>query len=96
MFWQDSAEEASDYHKAFVACALHLATPSVDTPEEELIQVGHTIEAARRAREVTQSGLGPSHPIPSLASHEPAEPKVGRNAPCPCGSGLKYKRCCMN
>jgi hypothetical protein len=20
--------------------------------------------------------------------------KVGRNAPCPCGSGLKYKRCC--
>lgn len=22
----------------------------------------------------------------------PAKP--GRNAPCPCGSGLKYKRCC--
>ncbi len=21
-------------------------------------------------------------------------PKTGRNAPCPCGSGLKYKRCC--
>jgi uncharacterized protein YchJ len=21
-------------------------------------------------------------------------PKVGRNAPCPCGSGLKYKKCC--
>jgi len=21
--------------------------------------------------------------------------KVGRNAPCPCGSGLKYKRCCI-
>lgn len=20
--------------------------------------------------------------------------KVGRNAPCPCGSGLKFKRCC--
>jgi curved DNA-binding protein CbpA len=23
-----------------------------------------------------------------------AEPKVGRNDPCPCGSGKKYKRCC--
>jgi len=23
-----------------------------------------------------------------------AEDKVGRNAPCPCGSGLKYKKCC--
>ena len=20
--------------------------------------------------------------------------KVGRNSPCPCGSGLKYKKCC--
>jgi SWIM/SEC-C metal-binding protein len=23
-----------------------------------------------------------------------AEKKVGRNEPCPCGSGNKYKRCC--
>ena len=23
-----------------------------------------------------------------------AAPKVGRNSPCPCGSGQKYKRCC--
>ena len=22
--------------------------------------------------------------------------KVGRNAPCPCGSGLKYKKCCLD
>ncbi|WP_286823997.1 MULTISPECIES: YecA family protein [unclassified Idiomarina] len=22
--------------------------------------------------------------------------KIGRNEPCPCGSGKKYKRCCMN
>jgi SEC-C motif-containing protein len=22
------------------------------------------------------------------------EPKVGRNDPCPCGSGRKYKKCC--
>ena len=21
--------------------------------------------------------------------------KVGRNEPCPCGSGLKYKKCCL-
>lgn len=23
------------------------------------------------------------------------KPIVGRNEPCPCGSGLKYKKCCM-
>ncbi|MGC8518854.1 MAG: UPF0149 family protein [Steroidobacteraceae bacterium] len=26
--------------------------------------------------------------------YERAGPKVGRNDPCPCGSGKKYKRCC--
>jgi len=28
--------------------------------------------------------------------HDPTgtEPKLGRNAPCPCGSGRKYKKCC--
>jgi hypothetical protein len=25
-----------------------------------------------------------------------AAPKVGRNDPCPCGSGKKYKKCCMD
>ncbi|MCL4534404.1 MAG: SEC-C metal-binding domain-containing protein [Bacteroidetes bacterium] len=25
-----------------------------------------------------------------------AAPKVGRNDPCPCGSGKKYRRCCGN
>jgi SWIM/SEC-C metal-binding protein len=24
-----------------------------------------------------------------------AGPKVGRNDPCPCGSGKKFKKCCM-
>jgi preprotein translocase subunit SecA len=23
------------------------------------------------------------------------EPKIGRNDPCPCGSGKKYKKCCL-
>jgi len=25
-----------------------------------------------------------------------AEPTILRNEPCPCGSGLKYKKCCLN
>ena len=25
-----------------------------------------------------------------------SEPKIGRNDPCPCGSGKKYKKCCLN
>jgi hypothetical protein len=22
--------------------------------------------------------------------------KIGRNEPCPCGSGLKFKKCCLD
>lgn len=36
--------------------------------------------------------------VTSVASPRPTriagKPKVGRNAPCPCGSGKKYKYCC--
>ena len=41
----------------------------------------------------------PPPPPPRQAAQEPVAPfvrdgrKVGRNEPCPCGSGLKYKRC---
>ena len=28
-----------------------------------------------------------------LGYHQP-KPKIGRNQPCPCGSGKKYKKCC--
>ena len=30
----------------------------------------------------------------NFAKRNPHPAEVGRNSPCPCGSGLKYKRCC--
>jgi uncharacterized protein len=35
-----------------------------------------------------------SAPAPSEATETTHGRKVGRNDPCPCGSGRKYKRCC--
>ena len=32
---------------------------------------------------------------PAQVKHVRAAPKVGRNDPCPCGSGRKYKKCCL-
>ena len=37
-----------------------------------------------------QGGGGPPQPV----TVRRAQPKVGRNAPCPCGSGKKFKHCC--
>jgi uncharacterized protein len=36
---------------------------------------------------------GARRPPPPVAPVVRAAPKVGRNEPCPCGSGKKYKRC---
>jgi len=33
-------------------------------------------------------------PSTATAVPQPSHPKVGRNDPCPCGSGKKYKKCC--
>ena len=43
-------------------------------------------------QELTQ---GSSSPVDG-SSHEPSHRrKIGRNDPCPCGSGRKYKHCCL-
>jgi hypothetical protein len=34
------------------------------------------------------------HPTPKEAPITDSGPDVGRNDPCPCGSGKKYKYCC--
>ena len=44
--------------------------------------MGRTIDEVRR----TPADPAPAPPAQSV--------KVGRNQPCPCGSGLKYKKCC--
>jgi SEC-C motif-containing protein len=32
--------------------------------------------------------------VPKVETYRKEQPKVGRNDPCPCGSGKKYKKCC--
>ncbi len=45
----------------------------------------------RKQRSATMQGsAGASH----FGTVRRAEPKMSPNAPCPCGSGKKYKRCC--
>lgn len=34
--------------------------------------------------------------IPSTIRNSTLEVRAGRNDPCPCGSGRKYKKCCLN
>jgi uncharacterized protein len=34
------------------------------------------------------------YPAASASPDSPSSAKIGRNDPCPCGSGKKYKKCC--
>jgi preprotein translocase subunit SecA len=45
-------------------------------------------DLARQAPRESRGGEGVAHTVRRTA------PKVGRNDPCPCGSGKKYKKCC--
>ena len=73
------------------------------TPDEEedrfMEEAGELIPACVTAIAAYWRGKGPkqiSMPLPSGSSTKPARTptKVGRNDPCPCGSGKKYKKCC--
>jgi preprotein translocase subunit SecA len=51
---------------------------------------------SRKGQELSNiKASGPSEPAPEGRQPAQAESsKVGRNEPCPCGSGKKYKKCC--
>ena len=36
------------------------------------------------------------HLKPAVSTVQRKSPRVGRNDPCPCGSGKKYKKCCLH
>ena len=46
-----------------------------------------------KAQNLVFSGGGDSTPAKKKPVKRETQ-KVGRNAPCPCGSGKKYKKCC--
>ena len=58
----------------------------------------HEEDESRKERSLKMDADYPSAPYDPYYVHEPylrPEPKTGRNDPCPCGSGKKYKKCCL-
>jgi preprotein translocase subunit SecA len=57
---------------------------------QELIHQTESGQFEEAKQLAVQEGPPEEKPKPTQATH----PKVGRNDPCPCGSGKKYKKCC--
>jgi len=58
--------------------------------EEGCPNIYHDLEVRQRQLRRIYSNYLKAHPLRPVASG----PKIGRNDPCPCGSGKKYKKCC--
>ena len=95
-----SFDEGGPGHKALsVFMRLHeMAT----TPRAELTHMEKDEELEALAPDLipvlvqdlhkARLALARSNPASANENH----PKVGRNDPCPCGSGKKFKKCCLN
>ena len=56
--------------------------------------LGHTPNELRLSHDYDQLPSNSIEPAVKQETVRRSEPKVGRNDPCPCGSGKKYKKCC--
>jgi uncharacterized protein YchJ len=60
-----------------------------DEEDEEFIEPTFDLPTQELPHRSIEEYVAPPPPTPYIAP-----PKVGRNEPCPCGSGKKYKKCC--
>ena len=83
-----------EYHPMHASMIRRYWGPGAAPPDS---QTGAAQDVAAAAGD----GQAPGGDVPGTPPRPGAGPprakpgKVGRNEPCPCGSGKKYKRCCM-
>lgn len=93
MFGSETGEEA----------LMQLPEETVDNLQEKIEPAARAIHAywlQQRAHLAPASRRGSSRSMPAampmgqVLPFVRQQPKIGPNAPCPCGSGKKYKKCC--
>ena len=80
---------------------LFAVTIVTNAERRQVIQVGSSVGSKDEVRSAADEEKARRNPRPGVAnSGAKAQPvrvakRPGRNDPCPCGSGKKYKNCCM-
>ena len=70
--------------------AFDMFTEMVDAVKRDAVRYLFHVELAKPKTEPQRVEPGPVGPAPAKQA---VSDKIGRNDPCPCGSGKKYKRC---
>lgn len=72
--------------------------PDEDAPEDAVLTVARRSELIKLLPDIIAATRAffndDEHPLLTAIKRPERRVKVGRNDPCPCGSGKKYKRCC--
>jgi len=93
-----AVEESSPAEEVSAVEESSLAEP-IETPGEARVE-GPTVEAVVEPVEEPVHKPGQeSAPEPVTVKQKPyvrPSRKIGRNEPCPCGSGKKFKKCCLS
>jgi len=99
LYWREQAEELAS--TAIDAIRGILTDPA--QPAAARLKAAHHILAlvTNPAENLPNSAQSLPEPqdapagVPNSAQSIPTAGKIGRNDACPCGSGKKYKRCCL-
>ncbi|MEW8026540.1 MAG: UPF0149 family protein [Candidatus Thiodiazotropha sp.] len=93
--WRNGGEEMANLLSPILAFTAATDWKGHDKPYEEIETIQQTI--APNAREIHAYWLTRREEIPQDDLLKQSDhPPVGRNDPCPCGSGKKYKKCCLH
>ena len=97
--WASIGERVTDLvfrveqlNEDFVSHTLTETSARQEEFEEKLPEPRQQSEMQREQEEAIENSGGEKKSMQSLRN---VGPKVGRNDPCPCGSGKKYKSCCL-
>ncbi|MBI2218606.1 MAG: preprotein translocase subunit SecA [Candidatus Rokubacteria bacterium] len=88
MYERVKASVVERLYKVQVVREAPMAMPTITAWAD--VQEGRGAMPAEAADIATKQPRSRPQPVPRTAGGE----KVGRNDPCPCGSGKKYKKCC--
>jgi len=85
--WKDPA-----FVKQMKTLAAHMAKDGVNV--KSMSEVKAWVEKNKEAIEAGRYNEPPASGAAKPETYVKAGPDAGRNDPCPCGSGKKYKKCC--
>jgi uncharacterized protein YecA (UPF0149 family) len=103
--WEILPSECDDELAAMLMTLSFFASPElaeafrIETGSATLEEIAKTMRRVfrRAVAEYAQLGRTLQQVRDELDRQQPrqrTQPKAGRNDPCPCGSGRKYKKCC--